>query len=113
MHVPAVTLSRMCGSGQQAIHFGAQAILAGDMDLVIAGGTEMMSHQSLGADYPSVWPDGLPFKLVHQGISAEMMAEKFNLTRQQLDDYAFESHIRAMHAIQNGYFEADPSHHLG
>src|SRR4030043_319990 len=53
MHVPATTLSRMCGSGQQAIHFAAQAILAGDMDLVIAGGTEMMSHQPLGADYPN------------------------------------------------------------
>ncbi len=106
MHVPAVTLSRMCGSGQQAIHFAAQVILAGDMDLVIAGGTEMMSHQSLGADYPKEWPDGLPYKLVHQGTSAEMMAEKFNLTRQQLDDYAYESHLRAMHAIQNGYFES-------
>jgi acetyl-CoA acyltransferase len=104
--VPAVTLSRMCGSGQQAVHFAAQAILAGDMDLVIAGGTEMMSHQPLGADYPKEWPEGIPYKLVHQGISAEMMAEKFSLTRQELDDYAYQSHLRAMHAIQNGYFES-------
>ena len=106
MHVPAVTLSRMCGSSQQAIHFAAQAILAGDMDLVIAGGTEMMSHQPLGADYPKEWPEGIPYKLVHQGISAEMMAEKYNLTRDELDDFAYQSHLRAMQAIQNGYFES-------
>jgi len=105
MHIPAVTLSRMCGSSQQAIHFAAQAILAGDMDIVIAGGTEMMSHQPLGADYPKEWPEGIPYKLVHQGISAEMMAEKYNLTRAELDDFAYQSHIRAMQAIQNGYFE--------
>ena len=104
--VPAVTLSRMCGSSQQAIHFAAQAILAGDMDLVIAGGTEMMSHQPLGTDYPKEWPEGMPYKLVHQGISAEMMAEKFNLTRSVLDDYAYQSHLRAMQAIQNNYFES-------
>jgi acetyl-CoA acyltransferase len=106
MQVPAVTLSRMCGSSQQAIHFAAQAILAGDMDLVIAGGTEMMSHQPLGADYPKEWPAGMSYKLVHQGISAEMMAEKYQLTRPELDDFAYQSHLRAMHAIQNGYFES-------
>lgn len=106
MHVPAVTLSRMCGSSQQAIHFAAQAILAGDMDIVIAGGTEMMSHQPLGTDYPKEWSQGIPYKLVHQGVSAEMMAEKYHLTREELDDYACESHLRAMHAIQNGYFES-------
>jgi acetyl-CoA acetyltransferase family protein len=105
MRVPAVTLSRMCGSGQQAVHFAAQAILAGDMDLVIAGGTEMMSHQPLGTDYPKEWPDSIPYKLVHQGISAEMMAEKYSLKRDELDDFACQSHLRAMHAIQNGYFE--------
>ena len=106
MQVPAVTLSRMCGSSQQAIHFAAQAILAGDMDLVIAGGTEMMSHQPLGADYPKEWPEGMPYRLVHQGISAEMMAEKYNLTREELDDFAYQSHLRAMKAIQNNYFES-------
>ena len=103
--VPAVTLNRMCGSGQQAVHFAAQAILAGDMDLVIAGGTECMSHQPLGADYPATWPD-LPYNLVHQGISAEMMAEKWQLDRETLDEYAYQSHLRAMHAIQNGYFDS-------
>jgi len=103
--VPAVTMNRMCGSSQQAVHFAAQAILAGDMDLVIAGGTEMMSHQSLGADYPSQWPEDFPYKLVHQGTSAEMMAEKWDLTREVLDDFAYQSHMRAMHAIQEGRFQ--------
>ena len=104
VHIPAVTLNRMCGSGQQAVHFAAQAILAGDMDLVLAGGTEMMSHQPLGADYPSAWPEGFPYPLVHQGVSAEMMAEKWELGREALDDFAYQSHLHAMHAIQNGYF---------
>ena len=104
--VPAVTLNRMCGSGQQAVHFAAQAILTGDMELAIAGGTEMMSHQPIGADYPPQWPADFPYELVHQGTSAELIAEKWALTRDELDDFACQSHLRAMHAIQNGYFES-------
>jgi len=100
--VPAVQLNRMCGSGQQAIHFAAQAILAGDMDMVIAGGVEMMSHQPLGSDYPAKWPTDFPYALVHQGISAEMMAEKWGLSREALDDYAYQSHLRASAALQDG-----------
>ena len=106
VHVPAVTLNRMCGSGQQAVHFAAQEILSGDMDLVIAGGTEMLSHQPIGSDWPKEWPSDFPYELVHQGISAEMMAEKWGLSRDQLDDYAFGSHLRAMRAIQCGWFES-------
>ncbi len=106
VRVPAVTLNRMCGSSQQSVHFAAQAILSGDMQIVIAGGTEMMSHQTIGSDWPQQWPDDFPYKLVHQGISAEMMAKKWRLTREQLDDYAFQSHLRAMRAIQCGYFES-------
>ena len=106
VRVPAVTLNRMCGSGQQAVHFAAQAILSGDMDIVIAGGTEMMSHQPLGSDWPEKWPEDFPYPLVHQGISAEMMAEMWGLGRAELDDYAYRSHLRAMGAIQNGYFES-------
>ena len=105
VRVPGVTLNRMCGSSQQAIHFAAQAILAGDMDIVIAGGTEMMSHQPIGSDWPAEWPRDFPYELVHQGISAEMMAEKWGLNREALDDYAYQSHLRAMDAIQNGYFK--------
>lgn len=98
--VPGVQINRMCGSSQQAVHFAAQAIIAGDMDLVVAGGIEMMSHQPLGADYPDSWPQNFPFKLVHQGTSAEMMAEKWDLKREQLDDYAFLSHTKAAQAAQ-------------
>jgi acetyl-CoA acetyltransferase family protein len=105
-HVPAVSLNRMCGSSQQAIHFASQAILAGDMELVIAGGIEMMSHQPLGRDYPKSWPADFPFRLVHQGISAEMMAELWKLNREQLDDFAFRSHERAGVAIQSGALSA-------
>ena len=106
VQVPAVTLNRMCGSGQQAVHFAAQEILAGDMEITVAGGTEMLSHQPIGSDWPKEWPVGFPYPLVHQGISAEMMAEKWGLHREQLDDFACQSHLRAMHAIQNGYFES-------
>lgn len=101
---PAVTLNRMCGSGQQAVHFAAQAILAGDMEVAVGGGVEMMSHQPLGSDYPPSWPEGFPYQLVHQGTSAEMMAEKWQLGRQALDDYSYQSHLRAMQAIQQGRF---------
>lgn len=104
VYVPGVSLNRMCGSSQQAVHFAAQAILAGDMDLVLAGGTEMMSHQALGADYPAEWPD-VGHTLVHQGISAEMMAEKWDLKREELDEFAYNSHIKAGDAIRAGYFD--------
>jgi len=103
--LPAVTLNRMCGSGQQAVHFAAQEILAEDMDIVIAGGTEMLSHQPIGSDWPASWPVDFPYELVHQGISAEMMAEKWALSREELDDFSFLSHQHAMRAIQNRYFE--------
>ena len=104
VHVPAISINRMCGSSQQAVHFASQAILAGDADLVLAGGTEMMSHQMLGADYPDEFPKSIPHDLVHQGISAEMMAEKWNLTREEQDDFAFRSHEKAASAMDAGYF---------
>ena len=104
--VPGLQLNRMCGSGQQAVHFAAQAVLSGDMDVVVAGGIEMMSHQPLGADYPEEWPDDFPYDLVHQGISAEMMAEKWELEREALDDFAYQSHLRAGLAIDDGVFDS-------
>jgi acetyl-CoA acetyltransferase family protein len=76
------------------------------MEITIAGGTEMMSHQPIGSDWPQQWPEDFPYELVHQGLSAEMMAEKWGLNREQLDDFAFQSHLRAMRAIQCGYFES-------
>lgn len=105
VHVPGVSINRMCGSSQQAVHFASQAILAGDADLILAGGTEMMSHQALGADYPSRWTPDFPYDLVHQGVSAELMAEKWNLTREEQDEFAYRSHEKAAAAMDAGYFE--------
>ncbi len=102
--VPGVSLNCMCGSGQQAIYFAAQAIASGEMDVVVAGGIEVMSRVPLGSDWPSSWPSDFPYSLVHQGVSAEMIAEKWDLTRERLDDFSFESHIRAGQAIREGRF---------
>jgi acetyl-CoA acyltransferase len=106
-HVPAVTINRMCGSSQQAIHFAAQEILSGDMEVVIAGGIEMMSRVPLGSDWPGQWPPDFPYPLVHQGISAEMMAERWKLTREELDRFAFESHVKAAAATRRGDFQRE------
>jgi acetyl-CoA acyltransferase len=105
VEVPAVTMNRMCGSSQQAVHFAAQAILAGDMDIIVAGGTEVMSRVTMGSDWPPSWPEDFPYKLVHQGLSAELIAEKWGFNRDELDDFSYQSHLRAMGAIQNGYFQ--------
>ncbi|MCS7039451.1 MAG: thiolase family protein [Caldilineales bacterium] len=106
MTVPAVTLNRMCGSSQQAIHFAAQAILAGDMDVVVAGGVEHMTRVPMGSDYPAQWPD-LPYTLVSQGISAEMMAARWEISRAALDQFSYESHHKAAIATRNGHFAAE------
>ena len=103
--VGGVSINRMCGSGQQAVHFAAQAMLAGDADILLAGGSEMMSHQPLGADYPPQWPD-VGHELLHQGESAERIAEKWDISRAEMDDFAAESHRRATFAMQAGYFDA-------
>jgi acetyl-CoA C-acetyltransferase len=103
--VPAVQINRMCGSSQQAVHFAAEAIIAGDMEIAIGGGIEMMSHQPMGSDYPSSWPADFPYQLVHQGISAEMMAEKWDLAREALDEFAYQSHTKAGEAIQAGLLD--------
>ena len=96
--VPGVQLT------QQAVHFGAQAILAGDADLIIAGGVEMMSHQPLGTETPAAWPE-TGYRLTRPGESAELLARKWALSREELDEYAYQSHARAGRAIQNGYFD--------
>jgi acetyl-CoA acyltransferase len=107
VHIPAVTINRMCGSSQQAIHFAAQEILSGDMDVVIAGGIEMMSRVPLGSDWPQEWPPDFPYALIHQGLSAELMAEKWKLTRPELDRFAFESHVKAAAATRRGDFSRE------
>jgi acetyl-CoA C-acetyltransferase len=104
VEVPAVTLNRMCGSSQQAVHFAAQAIASGDMDIIVAGGLEVMSRVPLASDWPAQWPPDFPYPLVHQGLSAEMIAERWGLTRDELDQYAFESHVKAAAATKRGDF---------
>ncbi len=105
VEVPAVTLNRMCGSSQQAIHFAAQAILAGDMEVVVAGGVEHMTRVPMGADYPPAWP-ALPYDLIPQGLSAEMMAARWRINRTELDQFSYESHCKAAAATHNGLFSA-------
>lgn len=107
VEVPGVQLNRMCGSGQQAAHFAAQAIAAGDMDIALAGGIEHMTRVPIGADWPKDGIPEWPYEWIHQGISAEMVADKWGLTRDDLDDYSFESHRRATHATKQGYFERE------
>ena len=106
VEVPAVTINRMCGSSQQAIHFASQAILAGDMDVVVAGGVEHMTRVPMGSDYPPTWPD-LPYDLVPQGVSAELMAAKWDIPRTALDRFSYESHVKAARASQEGGFAAE------
>ena len=102
--VPGVSLNRMCGSSQQAIHFAAQAIIAGDADVVIAAGIENMSRVTMASDYPDHFPAGFPHNLVHQGISAELIAQKWGLSREALDDFAYASHLKAAAATEAGHF---------
>ena len=111
--VPGVSLNRMCGSSQQAVHFAAQACAAGDMDYVIASGVESMTRVpmfldiSLGREGVSGFEGLNPelFKqhdLIHQGESAERVAQKWGLTRQVLDQFAKDSHRKAHAAQQAG-----------
>ena len=108
--VPGTTLDRQCGSGQQAIHFAAQAILSGDMDVVIAGGVESMTRVPLGSSRNETdWSNKLTsqYELIHQGISAERIADLWEFSREDLDQYSLESHRRALHAQEKGYFEKE------
>lgn len=110
VHVPGVTIDRQCGSSQQALHFAAQAILAGDMDIVIAGGVESMSRMAMGSNYMGVMPSEQltqQHEIIHQGISAERIAEKWGLSAKQLNEYAVSSHQRALQAIAEGKFKEE------
>jgi acetyl-CoA acyltransferase len=109
--VPGTTVDRQCGSSQQALHFAAQGVMAGAYDVVIAAGVECMTRVPMGA---SIGKDvGFPFgprvmdryKLVSQGISAEMVADKWGISREELDEFSAESHRRAARATAEGRFE--------
>ena len=106
---PATTVDRQCGSSQQAIHFAANLIQSGVCDITIAGGVESMSRVPMGSNAVS---PGTPFPpelmelydLVPQGISAELMARKYGVSRREMDELSVESHHRAHEATEKGYF---------
>jgi acetyl-CoA C-acetyltransferase len=117
--VPGTTVDRQCGSSQQALHFAAQAVMSGSMDVVIAAGVESMTRVPMGM--PMVLPakNGLGFYVspgmqkrypgveFSQFTGAEMIARKYGLSRTQLDEYAYQSHQRAIEAVRAGRFDAE------
>ena len=115
--VPATTIDRQCGSSQQALHFAAQGVMSGAYDVVVAAGVEVMTRVPMGS---SIGKDsGFPFGprvaeryapvggLRNQGIGAEMIAEQWSITREQLDAFSVESHRRAARATAEGRFERE------
>ncbi|MGW3245071.1 thiolase family protein [Streptomyces sp. NPDC001070] len=112
--VPATTVDRQCGSSQQAVHFAAQGVIAGAYDVVVACGVESMSRVPMGSNVlPGADPFGpgvaerFPGGLVPQGISAELIAAKWSLSREAMDVFATESHRKAAAAWAAGAFEAE------
>src|SRR3990170_9161344 len=106
--VPGTSVNRQCGSGQQAVNFAAQGILAGTHDLLIAGGVESMTRVPMGSD-AGVLNDRLlaKYEVVPQGISADYVAKKYDITRGQMDEYSYHSHMRAIRAIEEGRFKRE------
>ncbi|NRD78002.1 thiolase family protein [Bacillus sp. BRMEA1] len=109
IEVPGTTVDRQCGSSQQAVHFAAQAILAGDMDVVIAGGVESMTRVPMGSNYQGSEEPFSPrlkekYEMIHQGLSAERIAEKYGFTREVLDQFSLDSHLKAIRAQEAGHF---------
>ncbi|HEY6698960.1 MAG TPA: acetyl-CoA C-acetyltransferase [Acidimicrobiales bacterium] len=120
-HVPGTTVDRQCGSSQQAVHFAAQAVLSGTMDVVVAGGVQQMSQipissamtagQPLGFDDPFTgspgWVARYGTQEVSQFRSAELIAEKWDIGRDEMEAFAVESHTRAIRARDEGRFDAE------
>lgn len=109
--IPGTTVNRACGSSQQALDFAVQAVMSGQQDVVVAGGVEVMSRVPLGAARSTGMPYG-PKVLAryddfsfNQGISAELIAQKWGLSRTDLDEYSARSHERAAAALDSGAFE--------
>jgi acetyl-CoA acyltransferase len=109
-HIPGTTVNRACGSSQQALDFAVQAVMSGQQDVVVAGGVEVMSRVPLGSARSTGQPygpkalaryDGFSF---NQGISAELMAQKWNFSRTRVDEYSAQSHERAAAAQDAGAF---------
>ena len=109
--VPGTTVDRQCGSAQQAVHFAAQAVASGAMDIVIGGGVEAMSRVPIGSTTehgpgeaygPAVHGR---FDFIHQGLCAEEIARRWGVTREEMDRFALQSHERAAQAIAEGRFD--------
>ncbi|GAA3956958.1 acetyl-CoA acyltransferase [Amorphoplanes auranticolor] len=111
--VPGTTMDRQCGSSQQALHFAAATVLSGQADLVVAGGVESMSRVPMGSSAAGADPYGPAVAerygttVFNQGVGAEMMAERWGLSRSQLDEYALASHEAAAKAQDAGEFDAE------
>ena len=108
--VPGVTIDRQCGSSQQAVHFASQAIACGDMDVVIAGGVESMTREPMFSNIHAAKTSAKltsQYEIVNQGVSAERIASQWNITRKELDEYAYESHQKAIRAMEEGRFEKE------
>jgi acetyl-CoA C-acetyltransferase len=117
-HVPGVTVDRQCGSAQQAVHFAAQAVMSGTMDVVIAGGVQNMSQVPITAAFTAGQDEDYnPYNSaerwqtiygngeVSQFVGAEMMVDKWDLTRDEMEEFAVESHLRALRAQEEGRFD--------
>ncbi|ELB88313.1 acetyl-CoA acetyltransferase [Rhodococcus wratislaviensis IFP 2016] len=108
--VTGVTVDRQCGSSQQAVHFAAAGLIAGQYDVVVAGGVESMSRVPMGSSSGGADPFGDSFLARYgvapsQGVGAEMVVDRWSLTRTQCDDFALESHAKAAAAQDSGLFE--------
>ena len=112
VETPATTIDRQCGSAQQAVNFAATLVASGVHDVAIGGGVEHMGHVPLTANGPIMETLGSPFppplleryQLVHQGLSAELVAERFGVSRDECDEIALHSHERAARATDEGRF---------
>ena len=113
VEVPGTTINRFCGSGQQAVNFAAQGVMSGAQDIVIGAGVENMSRVPMGSDAfgPGEGPVSPKltdlFEIIPQGNSAEMIAKKWGFSREQLDEFAYQSHVKAGQAIQEGRFSRE------
>jgi len=108
-HVPSTTIERKCGSGQQALDFAVQGVMAGAYDIAIAGGIESMSRMPMGSNRLGMDPQGPSVRerfpeLTSQGVAAELVAHRWNISRHQLDEYAARSHERAAAWADSGGF---------
>jgi len=109
--VPGVTIDRQCGSSQQSVHFAAQGVMAGSYDVAVAAGVESMSRVPMGSSAGTGRPFGEKMReryqndLIPQGLSAEMIADQWNIPREELDSYGYDSHMRALKATEEGRFD--------